>query len=364
MKILLAGGGTGGSVTPILAVAQEIKKHKPQTSFLFVGTRNGPEKNMVSDFGILFRSIPAAKFRRYMSVRNLIDIFVFLFSLVSAWIIVRRLRPDVVFGVGSFVQVPVCWIAKLYRIKIVIHQQDARPGLANKLVSPLADQITTAFEYTAKSFYSGTGFEKKMKSGAEWVGNPFRNELLEDKPVDRNFFNLHDKLPILLILGGATGAAQINKVVEESLPELLKAHQIIHQTGRRKKIDFEHPDYHQYDLIPFNKYVSALKLADIVLSRAGLSTITELSVLGKISVVVPMSGTHQEDNALILKYTSSAVVLGAEEFNPDDLPRIITSLKFNLAHQNLLKQKISMLFPKDAASKIAKIIIKQANGAR
>lgn len=362
MRILLAGGGTGGSVTPILAVVQEIQKLKPKAEFLFVGTRTGPEKGMVADFGLPFRSVPAAKFRRYASLRNLTDIPVFLISLFSAWRIIRQYRPQVVFGVGSFVQVPVCWVARLFGVKIIIHQQDFRIGLANQLVAPIAAQITTAFEYTAKNFYSGTGFEKKWKSKADWVGNPFRTELMADKPVDRQYFGLHDRLPVLLILGGAAGAERINQVVAESLPELLNAHQIIHQTGRGKKIGFAHPDYHQYELIRFDKYPDALKAADIVLARAGLSTITELSVLSKLAIVVPMTGTHQEDNALILKYTSSAVVLYGQEFNPADLPRIVTSLKFDVAKQNLLRKNIALLFPRDAAGKIAKLIIKHASG--
>lgn len=360
MRILLVGGGTGGSVTPILAVVQEIKKLKPHASFLFVGTRTGPDQAMVADFGLPFRSIPAAKFRRYMSLKNLSDIMVFLVSLFAAWRIVRQFRPQVVFGAGSFVQVPVCWAARLYGTKIVIHQQDSRIGLANNLVAPIATHITTAFEYTAKNFYSGTGFEKRWKAAAEWVGNPFRLELLEDKAADRQYFGLHDKLPVLLVLGGATGAEGINKVVAESLPELLKAHQIIHQTGRGKKMDFEHPDYHQYELIRFDKYLDALKLADIVLARAGLSTVTELSVLGKLAIIVPIPGTHQEDNALILKYTSSAIVLNAEEFDSAGLPRIITVLKFDVARQNLLQKNIARLFPRDAAASIAKLIIKHA----
>lgn len=361
MRILLVGGGSGGPVTPVLAVAQEIKKIKPRTEFLFVGTQTGPERSMVSELGIPFESIPAAKFRRYFSLRNLTDILVLFYSFFRAWRILSKFRPDIVFGAGAFVQVPVCWAAKLFRTKIIIHQQDPYVGLANKLVSPFADQITTTFEYTAKTFYSGSGFGRKWKSKAEWVGNPYRAELTDTSHPDRSFFGLHDSLPVLLILGGATGAAQINSVVEASLAELLKSHQIIHQSGMGKKINFSHPDYHQYDLIPFDKYISALKLADIVIARAGMSTITELSALGKIAIIVPMPESHQEINALFLKNTSSAVVLSGEEFNPVDLPRIVISLKFNIARQKLLSENISRLLPRDAGRKIAELIVKQAN---
>lgn len=360
MKTLLVGGGSGGSVTPILAVAQEIKRQKPRTEFLFLGTRKGPEAGMVADFGIPFKSIPAAKFRRYFSLKNFLDIFVLMFAFVRAWQIVRKFRPDVVFGAGAFVQVPVCWAAKLMGVKVIIHQQDPEIGLANKLISPFADQITCTFSYTAKTFYSGTGLmNKKWTNKAEWVGNPYRSELLNQTALDRSFFDLHDKLPVLLILGGATGAAQINSVVYLCLEELLKSHQIIHQTGKGKKIPFSNPDYHQYDLIPFDKYVSALKIADIVIARAGMSTLTELSILGKISIIIPMPDSHQEVNAEFIEEFSAAVVLSLDEFNPTDLPRIVTSLKFNVGRQKLLKENMSRLMPKDAGPKIAQLIIKK-----
>src|SRR3989344_1732676 len=333
MKILLAGGGSGGPVTPVLAVAQEIKKFKPRSEFLFIGTKGGMEQKLVSDFGIPFRAMPAAKFRRYFSLKNLFVPLVFIASLISAW----RL-------VNSF-------------------QQDVRISLTNKLIAPIADIITTAFEYSAKNFYVGSGlFAKNPKNRAEWVGNPFRSEFAKNAAPDRKVLNLHDKLPLLLILGGATGAVQINDVIRACLPELLKSHQVVHQTGTGKSIDFIHPDYHQYELItPFDKYATALRLADIVIARGGLSTITELSALGKIALIVPMFGTHQEENATILRHNVSAVVLDEREFNPVDLPNIVNSLKFNPQRQKLLSENISRLMPKDAAARLAKLIIKTVN---
>jgi UDP-N-acetylglucosamine--N-acetylmuramyl-(pentapeptide) pyrophosphoryl-undecaprenol N-acetylglucosamine transferase len=357
MRIILAAGGTGGSVTPILAVAQEIKRIKPETEFLFVGTAKGPEKIMVSDFGMPFTSIPAAKFRRYFSLKNLLDVPVFAAALFSAWKLVRKFKPDLVFGTGSFVQVPVCWVAKLYGIKIIIHQQDSIIGLANKMVSPAADLITTAFEKTAKEFYSGESPHSNWKRRVEWTGNPFRREILTESSIDSQYFDLHNELPVLLILGGASGAAQINEVVAKCLPELLKSHQVIHQTGKGKKIAFTHPDYHQYELIGFDKYVVALKMADIVLARAGLSTITELSALKKISIIVPMPKSHQEANGEILKQNSAAVVLNEQEFDPDNLVRVVNSLKFNPKRRELLSKNISNIMPHDGAERIAKLII-------
>lgn len=374
MKILLAGGGSGGPVTPVLAVAQEIKKLKPQTEFLFVGTKRGPERLLVSDFsaslsrgeagGIPFRAMAAAKWRRYFSLRNFLDLFMFFYSLLTAWRIIRRFRPDGVFCAGGFVAVPLCWVSKLMGVKIFMHQQDVRIGLANKLIAPAADQITTAFAYTAKNFYAGSGLNRKWTSRAEWVGNPYRSELMS-AVVNQKELGLHGQLPVLLILGGATGAERINRLIAECLPELLKSHQVIHQAGRGKRLDVRHPDYHQFEIItPFAKYVSALKAADIVIARAGLSTITELSILGKAAIIIPMNGTHQEDNAILLEYAQAAVVADEHRLDASGLIRLVNNLNFNpLLHQSL-RDHMAALMPRDAATKIAKLILKQINGRK
>lgn len=356
MKIILAGGGTGGPTTPLIAVAEELKKLKPETEFLFVGTAAGPEKELVDAAGIKFVSIPAGKLRRYFSLRNITDFFSAFRGYFAAKKIIAEFKPDLIFTAGSFVAVPVGFAARKAGIKILVHQQDARIGLSNKLIAPFADYITTTFEQTSKEFFSGTGFEKQAKVRTEWVGNPVRREFLDTNISGKDFFQLTADLPVLFITGGGTGAQQINEVVQESLPELLKAHQIIHITGRGKGFAFEDPNYHQFEFLT-EQYVTAMKLADIVIARAGLSTIAELSALGKVSVIVPMPGSHQEENAMIMKQTNSAVVLNEQEFEPETLARVIVSLKFNQKRCELLSNNIRDLMPHDSALRIAKIIL-------
>lgn len=361
MRILLVGGGSGGPVSPVLAVALELKKNKPKTEFLFVGTRRGPERAMVEPTGIPFVPIAAAKLHRFFTLKNLVEPFIFLVGFLQAWKIVKKFRPDIVFGAGSFVQVPVVWAAKIYGAKIVIHQQDARIGLANKLVAPWADQITTAFEKTSKDFYSGSGLSpKNLKPAAEWVGNPVRPDLLNSSADAKKFFQLNDELPILLVLGGATGAEQINQMIGEILPDLVRAHQVVHQTGRGKNhLNFRDRNYHSHELIPFSEYAVILKMAHLVIARAGLSTIAELSALAKTAIVIPMPHTHQEDNALILDQSHAAVVLIGAETGSEILSKVINSLKFNPKRAETLAKNMHDLMPHDAAEKIAKIIVRQ-----
>jgi UDP-N-acetylglucosamine--N-acetylmuramyl-(pentapeptide) pyrophosphoryl-undecaprenol N-acetylglucosamine transferase len=359
-KIIMAGGGTGGPVFPMIAVAKEILKHQPSVEFLFIGTKRGPDKKLVEDAGFKFAAIPAAKFRRYFSIANFTDIFVFIYSLFVARRILKQFQPDLVFSAGGFVAVPISWMARLMNIKIGVHQQDSYVGLANRMISPFASFITTALDRTSKQFFSGSGLGKNsLKPVAEWVGNPVREEFFTPASPDaKKKFGLEENgLPILLIFGGATGAAQINEVVGMCMPELVNTHQVIHITGPGRNItSYKHPFYHQFEFLG-SDFPDALKIADTVICRAGLSTIAELSVLGKIAIVVPMPDSHQEENAEILKERAAAVVLNKQEFNPEDLPRIVSSLKFNIGRQKLLMENIKKIMPADAADKIAKIIL-------
>ncbi len=359
MKILLAGGGSGGPVTPVLAVALEIKKNHPHAEFLFVGTSKGPERSMVTGAGLKFVSIPAARLRRFVTIKNLFMPIILLAGIWRARSIVRKFRPDVFFSAGGFVAVPLAWAARLYGVRIIIHQQDAQIGLANKLIAPFADEVTTAFEQTSKEFFSGSGLFNKKWQAATWVGNPVRPDLLTPKTDPKKYFDLHEELPILLILGGATGATQINTMISEILPDLVQAHQVVHQTGKGKNtIAFRHKNYHPYELIPFDEYAAIMQTAHMVVARAGLSTIAELSALGKAAIIIPMPHTHQEENAKILLDRHAAVVLLGSEVSAENLARVINSLKFNQKRDEMMQKNIEELMPKDAAVRLAKIITK------
>jgi UDP-N-acetylglucosamine--N-acetylmuramyl-(pentapeptide) pyrophosphoryl-undecaprenol N-acetylglucosamine transferase len=186
-----------------------------------------------------------------------------------------------------------------------------------------------------------------------------REEFLNNQVSNKEFFQLVSDLPVLLITGGATGAEQINQVVGQALPELVKAHQVIHITGVGKnQIQLSDPNYHPYELLT-KEMSDAMKLADIVVARAGLSTIAELSALGKVSIIVPMPDSHQEENGEVLKRKNAAVVLNKEEFNPETLARVIVSLKFNQKRCELLTGNMKNLMPHDSAERIAKIIIEK-----
>ncbi|MFH0956012.1 MAG: undecaprenyldiphospho-muramoylpentapeptide beta-N-acetylglucosaminyltransferase [Candidatus Falkowbacteria bacterium] len=303
-RILLTGGGTGGSVAPLLAVYDELKKDEGKFEFFWLGTKFGPEREMVEKAGIKFKAISGGKWRRYFSFKNLVDIFKIKLGFFEALFIMLKWRPDLVISAGSFVSVPIVWAAWVLRVPVLIHQQDIIPGLANKLMATFADIITVTFEKSLKDY------GKK----AIWIGNPVRQRL---QLATRNSqlateYKFNNNLPVVLVLGGGTGAEAINKLVEESLGELTKFCQITHVTGKNKlnkSYELRVTGYENYEFLDAERMAEALKVADLVITRAGLGFLSELSYLGKPSIIIPMPDSHQEANAEFFKSKKAAIVI-------------------------------------------------------
>lgn len=362
MKILLVGGGSGGSVAPLLAVADEIKKERQEAGFLFVGGKTGPEKAMAEKAGLEFVAITSAKFKRYYAWSNPLAPFYVIIGFFNSLKILKSFRPDCVFGTGSFIQVPLVWAAKFLGIPVILHQQDYLAGLANKLCQFAAIKITVSFEESAKGFYSGFGiFYKKHKEKIILTGNPFREELKEAPKAEAlKFFNLKNDLPVLLVLGGGTGAEYLNKLVAESLPNLTKFIQVIHSTGKGKTGAATMENYHPFEFI--DHMAEAYAAADIVLARAGMSTITELSNLKKVSIIVPMPDSHQETNTLALMRHEAAIIVAQNKLTPQRFVSFLRKLLFEHDIQTMLKANIQKIMPHNAAQTISGIIIKAAEG--
>jgi UDP-N-acetylglucosamine--N-acetylmuramyl-(pentapeptide) pyrophosphoryl-undecaprenol N-acetylglucosamine transferase len=359
MRIMLVGGGTGGSVSPLIAVAEAIRAERPKAQFLFIGTRSGPERKIVAAEGIPSSWVPAGKWRRYLSLRNLIDIFVSAAGFFLSLVRILRFQPHVIFSAGSFVSVPVGFAGWLLRKPLVIHQQDLLPSLSNQILGPFATKITVTFPRTAKEFPQGLGlFRERIRSKVTVTGNPVRSSILRgDRNIAAAQFHLTGQLPTVLVFGGATGSATINALIFSILPEMVKYFQVIHITGsRRGKTDFEHPNYHPHQLLTTNM-AHAYAVSDLVIARAGLATISELAALGKVAVIIPMPRTHQENNAWALKEVGAAIVLDERSLSGEVLLQIIRRLMLDADAQGSLREKISQIMPLDSAAKVAKVIL-------
>jgi UDP-N-acetylglucosamine--N-acetylmuramyl-(pentapeptide) pyrophosphoryl-undecaprenol N-acetylglucosamine transferase len=357
IKVVLVGGGSGGPVAPLLAVATSIRASAPNSRVLFIGTHRGPERQMAENAQLTFSPIIAGKWRRYWSVRNLLTPLQMLIGFVQSISLLRGFRPQVVFGAGSFVQVPVLWAAWVLRVPVMIHQQDIVLSLANTLCAPIARRITVTFPESVQDFPQGLGlYHEKIKSKVFLTGNPCRLQIFAgNKDEAVKAFRLEPNLSTLLVLGGGTGSEAINQLVVDALPQLTLRLQVIHVTGSRQHVISTSRRYHARRFI--NNIEHAYAAADIVVSRAGLSTITELSNLHKLSIIIPMPDSHQLWNADYLWQRQAAIVADQDELTPERLVKLVSTLLYNPRIQQKLRDGMRGLMPRHAAEKIAEHLL-------
>lgn len=348
-KILLTGGGTAGSVTPLLAIAEQITALDPEVEFLFVGTASGPERVLVEASTIPFHSIPAGKLRRYWSWQNFTDLRRTWEGYRQARAIVNWWRPDVIVAAGSFVSVPVAYAGWRAGCRLLVHQQDVRAGLANRLLSRMADIVSVTFEKSLADF---------PPAKVRLTGNPIRPEILSGSIRQaKQLFKLESKIPVLLALGGGTGSLFLNELVSQSAIQLIKDWQIIHLTGPgREYLSLKDQRVHQFDFLTW-QMAHALAVADVVVARAGLGTITELAALGKKSVIIPMPGTHQEANAKFLSEAQAAIVLPQTTLTPEIFQKQLLDLLQDDQLQKKISANIHRLYRPDAAKTIGQLVL-------
>lgn len=350
-KIMLSGGGSGGPVTPLLEITKTLKTLKADLEFVFVGTETGPERKMVADFGDLrFVTLPAGKFRRYFSLKNISDIFLIISAFFKSFNLLKKEKPSIVISVGSFASVPLIYAAALLKIPVLIHQQDIRPGLANRLMAPCATVITAVFEKTLVDY----------GPKAVLTGNPISlpdKEIVFDEALNKLFSG--DK-PLVFILGGGTGAVAINNILKEARVELLKFCNIIHVSGKDKNDANNNvisDNYLSVEFLNHDKVMAIMAKSSLVVSRCGLATLSEISALKKPAILIPIPGSHQEDNAEAFARAEAALVLHQKYLNSNIF---IEEIKRLINNQELLDKyakNVYNLMEKGASEKIANIIL-------
>lgn len=363
IEVLIAGGGTGGHTSPGLAVAAALRDRG--VACAWIGSRRGVEARLVPAQRIPFHAIPTGKLRRYWAWQNVPDLAINAPAGVFAALrLVRRLRPRVVFATGGFVALPVVLAAWLARVPIVIHEQTAVPGLANRLAARLAWRVALAFPGTELA-------------GARTVvtGNPLRPGLRQGSRAGAAArFGLDPTLPLVYVTGGAQGAHRINRVVGEILVPLLAVTQVVHQsgdnpvTGDRGWLDGRRaalpaPLAPRYTVAP---YVAA-ELADIyataalVVGRAGAGTVNECCHLGVPALYIPLPGTSGDEqtvNARLVERAGGASVLPQTQLTTDTLLARIKSLLSNPTALKEMGERARTLAIPDATEKIVELLMK------
>jgi len=352
MKIMFSGGGTLGPVAPLLAIAEIYKKHDPQAEFMWVGTEHGPEKELVQQYLIPFFAIISGKLRRYISLRNFFDIFKIIFGFFQSLFLLWQENPDLLITAGGFVSVSLHLAAFALGIPTWVHQQDFEAGLANKIMARTAKKITTALRETQAQFA-----EKKT----EWIGNPVRDLSVKNINESRKKFNIPDGAPVILAMGGGTGSARINSLVIEALSAWPREYHVIHLVGKERPRELQEnaakvfPNYHVYQFLK-EDIKDAYAIADVVITRAGFATITELAALGKPAILLPMSHTHQEVNAKLLSDHQAAVVMDERMADGLKLARTVVDLIAYPETRQYLGARLRTVLPPAKPAKIIEII--------
>lgn len=340
MRVIISAGGTGGHIYPALAIINKIKEHEPNSEFLYIGTHNRMEKDIVPEKGIPFESIEIYGFNRHNLLKNFKVAYCLIKSKYKCRKLIKDFNPDIVIGVGGYVTVPVVSCAKKLGYRTFIHEQNSIPGKANIYLSKLVDKIGISMKSTEKDF---------PKAKVVFTGNPCSEDALKKEPMDKSKLGLSNNKKLVLIVMGSLGASTINKVMVETLPRVRKdAYEIVFVTGKQ-----------EYDEILKNKFpenvkvvpyidgmTSLMKKTDLMITRAGASTLSEIIALKIPSILIPspyVPNNHQYINAMDLVNSGAAEILEEKDLKPEILLKKVDDLLYDRKRLEEIKKNLSTL---------------------
>lgn len=364
-RIVLTGGLSGGHTFPLVAVSREIRTlTQGDVEFLFIGSQGPFEKEAMEKEGIRAKFILTAKWRRYFSLMNFIDLFKFPLACLQALWHLLWFMPDAIFSKGGAASVPIAIAAWIYRIPILMHDSDAVAGRANRWVSRFARRIAIAYERTRQYFPP----EKVMLTG-----NPVRGEILGADPVaSRAFFQFDAERPLVMVMGGSLGARALNHYIIKALPEFLeRGVQVLHLVGeshmqevrklaQEEGIEEENMNYRPVPFLGAEDMGRAYAAADVVIARAGAGSITELAALKKASILVPLPNAANDEqrlNAYEVAKNGGAIVVEEPNIGEHLLGTLLGELLSDAERRRKMGEAIHAFYHPDAARVIAEGVV-------
>jgi UDP-N-acetylglucosamine--N-acetylmuramyl-(pentapeptide) pyrophosphoryl-undecaprenol N-acetylglucosamine transferase len=382
IKIMVTGGGSSGHVSPALAAIRAINELSEQSGgewqprFQYIGSKHGIEKRQIEEAGIPFASVATGKMRRYFSLENAIDTLRVPLGVIQALGQVLRFRPDVLLSTGGFVCVPPVIAAWLLRVPIITHEQTVQVGLANRIAARFARRIALSFPAALQEL------RPAQRARAFVTGNPVRPVIFggdKQKAFQiAKFAPQDDELPMLYVTGGSQGARIINRAIEAALPELLKHCRIYHQCGEQpagEEQDYDRLSAAALKLPPelqtryyVTRFVGSeighvFAASDLLLSRAGAGTITEVCALGKAAVYVPLvptGGDEQTRNARMCVDAGAAAIIPQSELSAERLLQDLPPLLGDRARLEAMGKAATSLARPQAAQDLARAVMELA----
>ena len=365
LRVVIAGGGTGGHTSAGLAVAAALERHGI-SDVQWIGSRRGIEARRVPEAGLPYHAIATGKLRRYWDWRNVSDLGLRVpTGFLQSRRLLRRLAPNLLFATGGFVALPPALAARSLHIPVIVHEQTAVPGLANRIAGRFARRIALTFPLAGEEF---------PRERIVLTGNPIRPELLGGSREEGcRLFGLTTARPVVYVTGGSQGSHRINRVVGATLGPLLEACQIIHQAGDNPEtgdLDWLEAQAgrlpkglgRRYALRP---HVGAelrhiYAAADLVVGRSGAGTVNECCHLGRPALYIPLPGTRGDEqtaNARLTEAAGAAVLLPQVSLNPERLLEAIAALLSNAAELRAMGERARRLAVPDAADRLVRLIL-------
>lgn len=369
LRLVIAGGGTGGHVLPAAAVVEELRQRGQAFDGLWIGSHKGVERSVAESNDIPFVTIQSGKLRRYVAVQTLTDVVRVPIGLVQAWRQVRAFQPGVIYSTGGAVSVPTV-IAGYRMAPVLTHEQTAQIGIANKTAARFAMTFAVGFEETARQ-------ARQRHENVVVTGNPVRSSLQGGSAERaRQWAGFTQDLPVIYVTGGALGASPLNTRIEAILPDLLSTAQVVHQAGpatanddldrlfrTRNALPRERARrYHVVDFVR-EELSDVYAMADVVVARAGAGTVSELGFLGLPAILIPLPGTwgdEQRKNARILGNVDAAIVIDQSEATPERLRAEIFGLLSNPVRRTAMARAARGTSRPDAAARLVDELLKLA----
>jgi len=366
VRLVVAGGGTGGHVLPAFAVLDELRQRSALADVLWIGSHDGHERQAARDAGIPYVAIPTGKLRRYLSVQNLTDAGRIPLGVLAARRALRGAKPQVILSTGGFVSVPTV-VAARGIAPVITHEQTAIVGLANRINARFADVLAISHAETEPE-------ARKVHRNVAVTGNPVRTTLTQgDRQRGLAWMGFTDDLPVLYVTGGARGASPLNQRIASKLTDILERWQLLHQTGpatanndaanlaaQRAAL----PDHLQrrYKIVEFirGELPDVYAAVDLVVGRAGAGTVAELALVGKPAILIPLPGAggdEQARNARVLVNAGGAVMLLQEHATPERLLDECAAILSNPDRREQMSAGARSVAQPDAAAKLADIVL-------
>ncbi|MDD6879187.1 MAG: undecaprenyldiphospho-muramoylpentapeptide beta-N-acetylglucosaminyltransferase [bacterium] len=360
MKVIISAGGTGGHVFPALAIINKIKEEEPDSEILYIGTTDRMESTLIPSLGIKYVGIEMKGLNRKNLLKNY-EVFLCLSKgIKQAKKIIKKFNPDIVLGIGGYITYPVITAASSLGYKTFIHEQNSIPGLSNKILKNKVNKVGVSLESSMKYF---------NKNNTIFTGNPRSEEAIKALPVSKKKYNLKDTKKLVLIVMGSLGSMTINNIMKDILPKFKnKKYEVLFVTGKNyyekyKKID-NLPE--NVKIVEFlNDMLGVMKNTDLIVSRAGASTIAEITALNLPSILIPspyVTHNHQYENAKVLSDAGASILIEEKDLNAEILLKNIDNVLNNKEKYVKMKSENDKLAIKNSSTKIYEIIKDIING--